>query len=336
MKAIMGLFVAGALASPVWANDSAAGVGVGGIELRQTDAVAMLSEELTISPAEVRVRYVFRNETDAPVETIVAFPLPDIGPGGREVERNLPDPWSDNFVRFQTWIDGKSVALQVQHRVMLDGQDRAAELQALGVPPLPFDAYSVRHMIAGLPAETRRTLHEGGFLTEDGFPRWSLQSTFWRSQIFPPHTEVTVEHRYVPAAAITLNSWFPGPEDPATITDDWWREALIDAHVEYCPEPETLGAMRAALNAGMPEGFATYTSAEVAYVLTTGANWRGPIEDFHLVVESPVELDWVFTCFPGAQRLAPNRIEARLTDFTPTEDLRVYVSAAMGPGIERP
>lgn len=340
MKGFSGVFLAGIwagiLAAPAFANDSAAGVGVGGIELRQTDAVAMLSEDLAVSPTEIRVRYVFRNETDTPVETIVAFPLPELGPGGLEVERNLPDPWSDNFVQFQTWIDGQPVPLQVQHRVMLDGQDRAADLQALGVSPVPFDAYGVHSALADLPAQTRQALKQGGFLTEDGFPRWSLQSTFWRTQVFPPHTEVTVEHRYVPAAGISLNSWFPGPEDPATIHDDWWREALAAAHADYCPEPEALNTMRAALETGMPEGFATYISAEVDYILTTGANWRGPIGRFHLVVESPVTLDWVFTCFPGAQRIAPNRIEATLTDFTPTQDLRVYVSEAMGPGIERP
>jgi len=340
MNRMTGLFLAGFLPvlldTPVWANDSAAGVGVGGIELRQTDAVAMLSEDLTISPTEIHVRYVFRNETDTPVETIVAFPLPELGPGREDFERNLPDPWSDNFVQFQTWIDGEPAALQVQHRVMLDGQDRAADLQALGVSPVPFDAYSVHSALAALPLGTRQALKQGGFLTDDGFPRWSLQSTFWRTQIFPPHTEVTVEHRYVPATAITLDSLFPGPEDLSTLADSWWRDAMIAARTDYCPEPEALAEMRAGLEAGMPEGFALYASTEVAYVLTTGANWRGPIGRFHLVVESPVDLDWVFTCFEGAQRVAPNRIEAVLTDFTPSHDLRVYVSTAMGPGIARP
>ena len=38
----------------------------------------MLSENLSISVDEVNVDYVFRNQTEADVEAIVAFPMPDI------------------------------------------------------------------------------------------------------------------------------------------------------------------------------------------------------------------------------------------------------------------
>src|SRR5215470_9413815 len=60
------------------ANDSVAELGTGGIIVSHTDAVSMLSENLSISLEKVSVDYVFKNETDKDVDAVVAFPMPDI------------------------------------------------------------------------------------------------------------------------------------------------------------------------------------------------------------------------------------------------------------------
>ncbi len=65
-------------ATPVFANDSIAELGTGGLILSRSDAIAMESEDLYISPEKVTVDYVFRNNTDKDVDAIVAFPMPDI------------------------------------------------------------------------------------------------------------------------------------------------------------------------------------------------------------------------------------------------------------------
>lgn len=67
----------GFVAGTVMANDSFVGYGIGGLELRSSETVAMLREDLTIRPNRVHVRYVYRNETAEPVTTMVAFPLPE-------------------------------------------------------------------------------------------------------------------------------------------------------------------------------------------------------------------------------------------------------------------
>ena len=95
-------------AAPAFANDSVAERGAGGLILSRTDAVSMLSENLSISATRVDVDYVFRNETDADVETIVAFPMPDISASPNEMT-NLPDDQSDNFLGFQVSFDGNAV-----------------------------------------------------------------------------------------------------------------------------------------------------------------------------------------------------------------------------------
>ena len=73
-----GIALAAALAlsaAPALANDSVAELGTGGLILSRSDAVAMQSEDLFISPEKVTVDYVFHNNTDK--DAIVAFPLPD-------------------------------------------------------------------------------------------------------------------------------------------------------------------------------------------------------------------------------------------------------------------
>src|SRR5579871_4486292 len=65
-------------ARPAVANDSSSELAAGGIVLTKTDAIAMQREDLSLSPAEVRVRYEMRNDTGRPVTLRVAFPLPDV------------------------------------------------------------------------------------------------------------------------------------------------------------------------------------------------------------------------------------------------------------------
>ena len=58
------------------ANDSTAALGAGGLTLTESADIRMASEDLSISKDLIRVRYSFVNESDKPITTRVAFPLP--------------------------------------------------------------------------------------------------------------------------------------------------------------------------------------------------------------------------------------------------------------------
>ena len=84
------------------ANDSTGFQSTTGIELTTTDAIRMVSEDLRIGLDEVRVDYVFRNVTPAPVETLVAFPLPDLDLSQGDTAPNWNFPVTgDDFVGFR-------------------------------------------------------------------------------------------------------------------------------------------------------------------------------------------------------------------------------------------
>ena len=318
------------LAALASANDSVAGFGIGGLELRTTESVAMLSEVLVISPEAVQVDYVFRNLSAAPVSALVAFPLPEVGLTSPDADIAFPLAGEDNYVGFETRIDGVAVALQTSHRVLLDGVDRSAEFAAIGLQPLAsMDYWTLDTQRASWTNAQRIALETQGFLDAQGLPRWRLQTLFWREQVFAPQTDVRVSHRYRPVAAAAVDGWFPGfaaPEDGGDATSLALERAHQDARARFCVTEADEAAMRASLP---PNGF--FSGTQVDYILSTGANWRGPIGLFRLEVHSPEPGDFVFLCLPGARRIASNRILFDARDFTPRQDLAIYVSRRAGP-----
>ncbi len=63
------------------ANDSSASLGTGGLVLTKSADIRMASEDLSISRKKIAIRYEFANDGGKDVDTIVAFPLPDIATG---------------------------------------------------------------------------------------------------------------------------------------------------------------------------------------------------------------------------------------------------------------
>src|ERR1700674_1001108 len=86
------------------ANDSSAELAVGGLVFTKNSDVSIESEDLTVTPGAVTVRYVFLNQSTSPVTLTVAFPLPDVDlADGTNVAFPTGDPL--NFVGFSTKVD---------------------------------------------------------------------------------------------------------------------------------------------------------------------------------------------------------------------------------------
>ncbi len=313
-------------------NDSVAGLALGGLEFLRTDAVEMVSEDLLIRPDLVQVRYVFRNVTNESVETLVAFPLPGVGFPRDDIGYvPLPIDDSENYVGFSTRIDGTTLVPQVETRALLLGLDRTEVLRALKIPLVPFH-WTAPDTIAALPEATRDILRREMLISAINEPLWTLQTTYYRHQTFPPGTDVVVEHEYRPVAGgsvlAPVGNWGL-PRDTGDPELAW----IDDERARFCVEPVVEDQMeRQRLGGGRwPEHM--FTSTDVEYILTTGGNWRGPIGTFRLVIESPGPADFVFACFEGARRVAPNRIEAEIEGFWPWTDLHILFARAHGDGM---
>lgn len=322
---LLSTLCAALVAAPLSANDSVAGMALGGLQFLQTDAIEMVEEVLHITPERVEVRYVFRNVTDKPVDTLVAFPLPAMGYPDDFDYVPIPFEGSENYVGFTTRIDGAEIVPNVAQRALLMGIDVTARLQELGVELVPFD-WQLQERIAALPEPTRAALRADLLIDALNRPQWLLETSFWRRQSFPPGADVVVEHGYTPIRGGSVSA----PVGNAAPEMDAGDGLADEARRNYCIEPALEVEMSRRRLAGAEPGQRHYGSSEVGYVLRTGANWRGPIGRFRLIVEAPASTDFVFLCLEGARRVATNRIEAELTGFRPWQDLDILFAHLWG------
>ena len=61
----------------------------------------------------------------------------------------------------------------------------------------------------------------------------------------------------------------------------------------------------------------------VDYILTTGANWSGPIKQFRLVVDKGDPKILVSFCGRNVKQVGPTQFEMTISDFTPRKDLAI-------------
>lgn len=308
------------LAAPARANDSMAAIAIGGLTLQKSDAVEMRSEDLFLSKEKVSVDYVFLNTSAADVETLVAFPLPDIENG---VEVPVPDYAKD--LAFRTTVDGAPVALTLVQRALFKGTDVTDRLAALGLEAAPvhdrFDPAVNR-----LAPDARAKLIADGLIEEEGSDgrqtlwtaHWTTRTTVTRTQVFPAGREVKVSHTYRPLAGGSVGGLF----EPRFRKDPEFAAEVAARRATYCVDDDFLRAFDAAAK---KEPKAIRSEVWLGYVLTSGANWKGPIRDFRLVVDKGDSKNLVSFCATGVKKIAPTRFEVRYRNFTPTKDLNVLI-----------
>src|SRR5215217_765197 len=113
------------------ANDSVAEHAAGGLVLKQSADIDMVSEDLYVSAERIRVRYLFRNRSAREVRTTVAFPMPD---RDLALERESDAAYPGDFA---TRVEGRAISAAVERKAMLGSTDHSARLQRLGVPIAP-------------------------------------------------------------------------------------------------------------------------------------------------------------------------------------------------------
>ncbi|MDB5469651.1 MAG: hypothetical protein JWR84_1211 [Caulobacter sp.] len=313
------------------ANDSTAELAAGGLVLKTTDSIEMRSEDLFISQKEVVVKYRFQNTSVAPVSTVVAFPMPDIGGMGFfESDNGLPSDDATNLLQFHTLVDGQPVKAQVEQKAIVDGVDRTAWLKTHKVP-LAAHRPEAGKALDGLSKADQAEAVKLGIAWVNEYdqgkgweshhePAWVLKTTFYWSQTFPAGKVVEVEHRYIPAVGGSVDTivGMSSPDNPE------FQASINAERKKYCVDAGFL----AALNRKGPKAEGTmsgYTEKRVAYVLKTGANWAKPIGDFRLVIDKGAADNLVSFCATGVKKIGPTRFEVTKKDYRPTSDLEILI-----------
>ncbi len=321
MQRIIGAALLAGLAAPSAANDSTATVGAGGLVLQKSESIAMLSEDLFVSVDEIRVGYRFRNVTAAPVSTVVAFPMPP---------RSLATEYGGDVAypaNFRISVDGRPVTARLERKATIKGRDYRALLERFGVPLAPDSINEATAAMDRLPPARKAELIRLGLAGEEEYdagkgwekhliPLWTVEDRYWWTQVFPSGREVRIDHRYVPGAGGSVESFIAYPEYRGTPE----ARAMI---AQYCIDKTFIAAVDARRHKGL-EG-PMMPQRTVDYILTTGANWARPIGDFRLVVDKGRPQNLVSFCGEGVRKISPTQFEMRKRNWRPTQDLKVLI-----------
>jgi len=311
---------------PAFGNDSAASVGVGGIQLKRDARISMEKERLTINREKVAVEYEFLNGTDEDITTEIAFPVPPYDK--HFLDASLPKGLDD----FRVWVDGREMKYQTDVKAMVNGVDYSGLLRKLGV-----DVASLGHFdfkkgradpyspdVEKLSQSQRDELKRLGLIRSDNaFMGWTVIKTYHWTQTFQAHKILHVRHEYAPIVGFELLF----PEDVQERTSQF-----VAAIHGSCIDDTLQKILTANSRKEQKEDVSFIRNTWVDYILTTANTWKTPIKDFELIVERPKPKSGIFGasqwfvsfCWDGpVKRLDADHFLAHSVNFVPKRELHV-------------
>ncbi|WP_230782654.1 DUF4424 family protein [Citromicrobium bathyomarinum] len=321
------------LASPIAANDSEAEISVGGITLTPSGDLRLVSEDLYLSADKVTVDYLFENPTGRAITTTIAFPMPSQPRGmlARGGYYETSEDWSG--FGFATRIDGRPVRLLQMDRARIGDRDVTEQVIGNGWPVYWTDTID-GNPFANVPGARLATPLADGMAIRDPLfedrvvPAWEGITYFVREQTFPPNSKTRVNHEYAPMTGGSVG----GALYPQYREDDEWG-TLAEYRGRYCVDDHFLAGVdrRLAKAARGAQDQAYMQETWLGYVLSSGANWNGPIERFRLVVDKGSPDNLVSFCMVDVTKIGPTQFEVVKTDFEPTRDLNVLIVEFYSP-----
>ncbi|MDH4120986.1 MAG: DUF4424 domain-containing protein [Deltaproteobacteria bacterium] len=291
------------------------------LQFLQENDVSIEKEVLEIWGYKVDVKYVMVNHSTKAKTLDIAFPLPSI-----QLDRILFDEFFDMPMEYA----------EMEMKLTVDTRDVPGvweDMYTYKNKPLPL-----RINFSGVSYENCSAMDEkcapvcNAILQATGEKDCSqaaggieLTRMFRWKYEFPPRKPIEVHHAYVVSHGW---NWLQKTET-ASIS------LLSQKNIMGVTSPEDAFCMN---NAGaLPETPGTqdaYAFGWVEYVLSTGANWKGPIKEFTLIAHPRIESDIVSSCFPGLKKVAPGTYMAEVVNFSPSGDLAVGFFPGNNPSAE--
>jgi hypothetical protein len=302
----------------VYADDSAAEIAAGGLQLRKEARISMEKERLTISEKKITVEFEFLNETDQDITTEVAFPIPPYSAWDDEM-----DP-RGTFNDFRVWVEGREQSYQTEAKAKLKGADYTDVLRKMNVDITSFghagdltvEPRSPDFQIPKLPKQDKETLVRLGLVNKDDVPMWTVEKMYHWSQLFPAHKILHIRHEYAPIEGFEML-------EVSKIATD-----LKDACIEPGLQTRLQALVRENLKRQPTAGSYVYPTW-IKYILKSANTWKTPIKDFELIVERATPSNghpaFVSFCWDGSVRkVDENHFAAGKLNFVPDSELTIY------------
>ncbi len=285
--------------------------------MKRETRISMQKEVLRISPRNVSVDYVFRNDTNEDITTEVAFPVPPY-----EMDWTHYSPAQQGFDDFRLTVEDKPVKFNVEVKAKLKGRDVSPILQKYGVDIATFghlDNDTPRAKdIRRLSSAQRASMVHAGLIDNEAdmdVAQWAVEKKYYWQQTFPAHLTIRISHKYTPVLGFTNSvSYGLNGEDPEATKEI--GSLCLDTRLT-----KSLSVLAADQNNGVPFSY-------VDFILTTANTWKTPIEDFTLIVERPHEKNasqnFVSFCWDGpVTKIDADHFMAHSTNLVPKKELRV-------------
>jgi len=327
MKSLLAIsaLIVGLAAVPAHANDTMSQLGTGGLVFITSDDVSMDTEDLSVSPKQVKVVYHFTNHSKQDQHALVAFPLPDIT-GDGDFMVSVPNEDPENLFGFSTTFNGEPVTSTLHQYAFAVGIDQTELLRSLGVPLAPFGTATTDALNKLTPADHQELMHLGMVIPmtsdagegekTDYTPIWTLKSTYSWEATFPAGETVEVVHSYTPSVGGTVATTFLVP--PADASDE---DRPKQYRAKYCTDDGLIKSVKASLKDPSDLYSAPYTESWISYIWSTGANWSGAIGKFHLTIDKGDPKNLVSFCWDGkVTKTGPTTFEMSAENWFPPDE----------------
>lgn len=295
-----------------YANDTSGTVlPTGGVVFEKQDGIKMKTEALYIRPGQIEVNYLFENTTGKDITTQVFFPLPQM-----PAVEIFPQGALAHDYEFKLWVNNKPVKYEKNWTILSGETDITALVPVLFYTEeeIISEAELDRRVEMLQPKERQpfidKNILKYGWILDPArgevqawemTDAWQKQLSYSWQQTFPAGKTVSVRHTYVPTA-MTTNVGTPFSK-------------CIDKNSKKYQDFVFI-----------PKNERTYSWQHldaqdyVEYILTTANNWQGPIENFNLLVESPLKS---VGCFDGEAFYGGPYVAVNRQKYTPEWDISV-------------
>lgn len=305
----------------VWANDSTGVIASGGVQYLKNKHISTHSEDLLISKHKIRVQYQFKNLSDQDITETVLFPLPKV-----INHEDMPMPDQNELIdSFKIWANGKAIKPTIHVRAFMfdvkNGErifpenneatfDTTELFHACGVTEQELlkswkintsdieHTDNIQQKLLNCDNKTLQALLIDAD-KEHGID-WQTQIIYSWQQRFPAKSTTHIKHEYQPLLGGGVSTTKEGLE-------------------YYCADNKSL--QRAQKYQDELQGHIPYQA--LSYILTTGANWATPIQDFKLTIQRDKN-ELVSLCWDGqVKKINANTFQIHEKNFIPKQDLDI-------------
>ena len=318
---------AGAASSPssaaaqTMAGDARTALPVGTLQLPRPPELELRSLDITVTPQEVRGRYVLFNRSDRDVALRASFAAPDLdaaAPGFGYMA--IPQPEQMNFMGFAATVGGAAVALMDESHVFGAGLERTELIGDAGAPLQPAGV-AAWEALGKLNPQALQDLRAAGLIDMDRLgerleprPRWLLKTAWHWPQVFPAGKETVIAWRHAASVSVA-----------ATPLADRNQLAHAARYERHCAGAAVNDAAGAARNNGPGNDWLLERGLRLR--ISTGPAFAGPAGVVTIAINTGADDVIAAACMSGLERVGPGQWRIRRENVVLDEDLKaLFVS----------